>query len=348
MQKKYKTRKGSVSIIAIYIFILILSSSTMILYFATLQASLSKNQLEKIQARYRLEDNLNRFIYDRENINKYIKKDIFRTYRTQFVPHGGLYDIKLEKDDVLKDNIKKASFRLEDVHGRENIILSIASKYENISSNIVGTGPCISKIFELKKSFISENNLSIVERELFLEFIDRIENENCEYDCNLDGNSKKVNINENISLELDTITTKSNKLFSKKKFIINSDMKKDLSVFEHHSMILNLKRNESENKNLIVGELDNKNLIKMNGILYIEGDLIINQDFEFSGLIIINNGSIIINSSNKPKVNGSIYYKGKDMDLNKIDIRYDQEAIYKEGSFLPGFIDIEIDTIRRY
>ncbi|MGO1470378.1 MAG: hypothetical protein ACTHW2_10190 [Tissierella sp.] len=348
MNQKYKNRNGSITIISLYIFILILTSSTMLLYFATLQTFLSKNQLEKIQSRYLVEDNLNRFIYDKENIEKYIEDRIFRTYRLERIPKGGIYNIKFEEGDKLKDDIQKASFRLEDMNGRKNIILSMDSKYKNINSNIVASGSCINQIFELRSPILTEEKLPYLEKELFLNFMDKIEKENVEYDCKLDRNSMKINTDEDVLLELVSNTPRDNKIFSEKRFVLDSDKNKEKIKFKYQSMILNLKRDKNEAKTLTIGNLDNKDLIKLNGVLYIEGDLVINQNLEFLGLIIINEGDIIINSLTKPKIHGAIYYKGKNIDTDKIDIIYNQDTIYKEGSFLPGFIDIKIDTIKKF
>lgn len=347
MNKKYKKRKGSITVIALYIFILILASSTMLLCFSTLQFTISKNQLEKIQSRYAGEDNLNKFIYEEENIENYISNELFNTLRREIKSEGVVYDIVFKNGDNLKETIEKASFRLEDIHGHKEIILSIISKDKNIDSHIFASGRCINEVFELKKPFITEENLTLVEKDIFLDFIDRVESENCEYDCKLDSNSMKINSDEDISLELIKNTSRDNKIFSEKQLTLDGD-KKDIK-FAYDSVILNLKENKEKTNTLRIGNPNNEGLIKLNGVLYIEGDLVIDQDFELLGLLIINRGSIIVNSGAKAKISGAVYYKGdENIDTGKIDIVYDQNVIYKEASFLPGFVDIKIDTIKKY
>lgn len=348
MDRTDDKRRGSITIISIYVFILIITSSTMLLYFATLQTSLAKNQLEKIQSRYIMEDNLNEFIYDNENIEKYIKSQIFTTHRLERIPREGIYDISFNEGDKLKESIDKAFFRLEDINGRKDIVIYIDSKHNNINSKIVASGSCINEIFELGKPLLIEEELSLLEGQMFSEFMDKVENENVEYDCKLDGNSMKINTNEDVLLEVESETSRDNKLFSSKRFIINSDKGKEAIKFKYQSMILNLKRNESEVKALTIGSLDKTSLIKLSGVLYIEGDLIINQDFEFLGLIIINGGNIVVNSLNKPKIHGAVYYRGDKIETDKMDIIYNQDVIYKEASFLPGFIEVEIHTVKRF
>ena len=72
MRDSLKNRKGSITIIAVYIFIIMISSTTMLLYFSTLQSALSRNQITKLQSRYTNENDLNNLIYNEEIKDKYI------------------------------------------------------------------------------------------------------------------------------------------------------------------------------------------------------------------------------------------------------------------------------------
>lgn len=344
----FRNRKGSITIIGLYIFIIMTASTTMMLYFATLQSSISKNQLVKVQSRYNNENDLNKLIYYDENRDKYIKDKIFRRYRSGFEPDDDKYVIDFEKDDELKKTIEKASFRIRNIEDREIIFFDISSKYNNLAFNTVAYGSCIREIFELNKPFLSEESLSELEKVMFLEFMEQMEQENWDYDCNVNTNSRKINIDKNSDLKLLSKNIRDD-LFSKKRSIQNVGLGNEKIVdFTYESIIVHLKRDNIENRSLTVGNLEDKGLIKMNGVLYIEGDLIINQDFEFLGLIIINNGNIIINSEKKPIINGMLLYKGDTIDIDSITLVYDQKNIYKSASFLPGFLDIDIDVIKKY
>ncbi len=348
LKSKSIKRKGSITIIAIYIFLLIISSSTMILLFASSQAALAKYQLEKIQYRYSSEDDLNKMVYNESFIDQYIKEAIFDIFRSGFKAGDGKYDIKIEKDHQLRKTIHKAIFRLEDIDERKNIIFEIVSKYNNVSGSIIASGPCINQIFELNKAILIEEKLDLEDKVLFAEFIDKVEKENSDYDCILNLNSKKVNLEENTIIKLQHSSPKEEKLYSDKIIIREENgLEDNIENFTKESIVINIKSQERD-KDLTIGEIGLKETIKINGALYIEGDLIINQDFEFSGIIIINDGELIVNSLNKPRINGMIFYRGSNIDIEKLDIIYDQKAIYKQGSFLPGFIDIEIDTIKKY
>lgn len=119
MRYLFKNRKGSITIIGLYIFIIMIASTTMMLYFATLQSSISKNQLEKVQSRYDNESGLNKLIYHDENIDKYIKDKVFKRYRTGFGTGEDKYDIEIEKGDELKKDIEKAFFKIRNIDDKK-------------------------------------------------------------------------------------------------------------------------------------------------------------------------------------------------------------------------------------
>ncbi|OLS03929.1 hypothetical protein [Tissierella creatinophila] len=348
MRGLFRNRKGSITIIGLYIFIIMTASTTMMLYFATLQSLISKNQLEKVQARYDNENDLNKLIYYDENLDKYIKDKIFRRYRSGFEPDDDKYIIDFEKDDELKKSIKQAFFKIRNIDDRECIFFDISSKYNNIIYNTVAYGPFINNIFECNKPFLSEESLFDLDKKMFLDFITQMEKENWDYDCKVNTNSRKINIDKNSDLKLISNNSRDN-LFSSKRLMINSGLANEKIIsFTYESIIVHLKSDGIKDKNLTIGSKEDEGLIKMNGVLYIEGDLIINQDFEFLGLIIINNGDIIINSEKKPIINGMLLYKGDTIDIDSITLVYDQKNIYKSASFLPGFLDIDIDVIKKY
>lgn len=345
MRDSLKNRKGSITIIAIYIFIIMISSTTMLLYFSTLQSALSRNQITKLQSRYTNENDLNNLIYNEEIKDKYIKDKIFKRYRTDFI-EGHKYSIDLETSDKLKETIKKASFEINNIDNREIIYFSIASNYGGIVSNILASGPFINNIFELNKSFLSEDSLLTEDKEMLLDFVSNLEEKNWDYDPKIISKAKKINTNNNLSIEL--ISKERKNLLSQKKIIKNiGELNESYEFFKSDSMIIHLKRNDIENKKLTIGNEESENLITMAGVLYLEGDLIINENFEFEGLIIMNRGNIIIREGNTLTIKGMLLSKESEIDMNSIDLIYSQDLIWKSASFLPGFLDINIEVIKK-
>lgn len=358
MNSYLKNRRGSLTILAMFIFLLMMTSLTLMLTFSTIQAALSRNQIEKIQSRYKGEDGLNKLLYDKDNMEKYVKDQILRRYRLK-PSNTHPYTIKIEKDDQLKSYIKKAGFTFQNIDNREIIYFDIESNHNNLTSNIRAYGPCMNKVFELNKPLLDEELLTDIERPLFTRFIKKMEDENWDYDFDMGSNYKKINTKNDIYVEFISQKNIYN-LGSPKKLVENyGKVNQTSETFTDKSLIVHLKRNNEENAKIIIGEYPYENddgdliypnpgLITMIGVLYLEGDLIINQDFEFQGLIILNKGNVIVNSSKKPIVKGMIINKGGELDLDSLDLVYDQKLVYKAGSFLPGFLDIDIQVIKKY
>ena len=87
----------------------------------------------------------------------------------------------------------------------------------------------------------------------------------------------------------------------------------------------------------------------MDGVLYLNGDLIINSEFIFNGIIIINNGKIIVNSEINPIINGIIISNGEEgwIDLDRVTVNYDRKYIYRYGTYLPDFLDYEFLVLKK-
>lgn len=331
-----------------YIFLLMISSATMLLYFSSLQSALSKNQITKVQAGYSNEKDLNNLIYDDENRDKHIKDEILKRYRT-VATSIHKYPLDIKDDDKLKGTIEDASFEIKNIDNREVIYLSIASKYEGIVSNILASGTFINDIFESNKAFLNDDTSFVEDKEMLLDFISKMEEENWNYDPKIISKAKKINTNNNLAIEF--IEENKFNLLSQKKLIKNFGETNEIhDGFYSDSMIIHLKREGLENKKITVGikgDEDNGGLITMAGVLYLEGDLIVNEDFDFEGIVMINGGDIVISEGKRLAIRGMLLSKDSEIDISSIDLECNQKNIYKSASFLPGFLDIDIDVIKK-
>lgn len=352
--KKCRNKRGSLTILVIYIFLIISIIASCICMFAVLQVSLSKNQIKKIQYRYSMEDDLNKIVYDEDRIDKYISGIIFRIFRRSEVNKMSKFSLVIDKEDVLKESIIKSFFSLERIDDKINIVLYLHLQDDDIKGELKAIGPCISEIYELNDPLMIEDELSEIDRVIFERFMDTMEKKNSDYNYKNIGMSEKLNSDKDLKLKLGPLVPDCTHRYNRHNYIKVLNKNHQLTQYNNHGhFILNLKRNIVKNKSLTIGEIEEEECIISKGVLYIEGDLIIDQDFEFSGIIIVNGGSIIVNTVNKaapikPKINGMVLFRGESIERDDLIINYDQNSIYQAGSFLPGFIDIRIDTIKKY
>lgn len=111
-----------------------------------------------------------------------------------------------------------------------------------------------------------------------------------------------------------------------------------------------IKSNHTHPTLSIVSDEESDKVI-LKGIIYIEGDLIIQSDLEFYGILILQNGGIIVDTTNEVKIQGILLlhnYNDNLMEYEKIESTYNLEAIKTYGIYLPKFIEPNIQVIKSY
>ena len=113
-------------------------------------------------------------------------------------------------------------------------------------------------------------------------------------------------------------------------------------------MSINIKASDDYRPTIeIRDDNNNNNKVHIKGNIYCEGDLIISSPFELDGNLIINKGSLIVNSEFKPIVKGKVIYSGSGIfDPDHISFETNKRLVYLYGSYLPGFLDMNIDVIK--
>lgn len=327
-------RKGFISISAILIAGIVLVNSLFIFNIFNLQEHISISSGYKLQSYLLIQDKINRLIYDEENFNIYLKPKIIKNCRGTISSQN----IYFKDDYELGENITRTVIKFQEKEGRKYFILNLDTKYRGISRFSEVYGPIVNIIFEIGEPYIFERDLDKKYSEEYCRLMDVIEEDIFDYDCNMTGSMKRINTNGIINIDNEFIRRKDreyghNKILSDyagKKILLNIDKKKIDGI-----------------SRLEIGTEGNKELIKLTGIIYVNGDIVIEQDFDFKGIIILNNGNIIVNSPKTPRVHGMILHRG-DVNIDDIDIIGEQKLIYEYGSCLPGFINPKIEVIKKY
>lgn len=108
-------------------------------------------------------------------------------------------------------------------------------------------------------------------------------------------------------------------------------------------------KNENEKSRLTVDKVklyDDEVLYKplyLNGVIYIDGDLFVKNEFDFRGILIVN-GDIKVEAGSKLSVEGFLKSSSISGDYSYI---YDKTVVFKDyGSYIPGFIHFKLENIR--
>ena len=341
-----------------------------ILYMGNLQFSLSKFSTNNIKANYAAEDILNRIIYDKNNFNQYFKEIIFIESRGYVTEYSDKI-IKAKKDIVKKEKIDFCNFTIDKVNKTMN--LNLIANCNDTKTSIEAEIDLVNHVFKRATSIIDINKLEDFERAEFEEYFNLLEGF-CEdregmfqYEPRLDielvGNRvfkyNIYNIAEIFKEYSENHITDQMVLCDQE-----NNSSKDLLTFKNERLLINVKNkdeNKKENMNLnaqlILGKKEeeiswdsnkNDNNLFLQGVLYVEGDLIINQDVDFQGIIIVNKGNIFIEEGIKLKIIGMILYRGEEeLNLDSIEYRYDEQIVYKYASYLPEYVKPKIKLIKK-
>ncbi len=352
-------REGFISVLALLIMNFILVNCVFIFYLVTLQTQIVSNSHKNIQTRIIGDESINRLFYDKNNLEDLIIPEIYKILRNKKPPYNnigtsGIFDgnkISIPANSKLSKHIKSANIRLQgsdknlamnnipqNFEELTNMIIDIEVENQGISKSIEVRGRCINNIFEIKDPYICESKM--IEYNLANEFNNLIlllEEEIFEYDPKGSSSYMRVNlegdgfINEDSIIEILDNIQRSYGYKSKNTLLC-------IKASAGNIPKVDVKFSNDNNKNTRI-------LIK--GNIYCEGDLIISSPFELNGNLIINQGNLIVKSDTKPIIKGKvIYYGHESFNPESISFETEKRSVYLYGSYLPGFLDVNIDVIK--
>lgn len=289
---------------------------------------------KNIQLKIHGENKINRLVYDKYYTMKYIYPYLKRECENNFKKDE--YQVILDDEVFKEENGDTINIRFMDRNHRKYITLETITTYEEISNIILFRGSIINDIFEKGQAYISESNLHEEETENFNALMNSIKDEIKEY-------------------SLDTATDFV-KIYADSRMIRLNTLGTGEIVTDYNNMILNTKKNLvvlekkfSTDTGLIIGcNSKEEELLNLSGILYVEGNLIINQNFQFNGIIIINKGDIIVNTDISPSIMGMLIHRGEVESIYDLNIVYNRDNVYYYGIHLPGFIYPQLEVIKKY
>lgn len=339
-------RGGFISIIALIIMSVLL---IMVIYLGTISELghliLNSNN-SKTQGYYQSEGKLYLSLYD----DKYYKNqlylhiiDVFRKNNFATTSKSVIIEnLDLDYDD----NEKNVRLEFYEKDNRVGMDIIARSRNNDIVTGLTSSGTLVKKIFEMEYSILSDE---LVDEEykdelenILFQINDEINVDNCYRPESLFGIDFKQ-YSEIVFKKKDSINYELN---SKRE-----TMTDPYTVgFKGREAIIIARKPENQDLNFFIGEPDNPSSdIELTGVLYINGNLIISDNFRFKGILIVENGEIIINTSNGPKISGLVILNNIENYndfIEKTDIIRDKRMIYRYGTYLPGFLDPKISVIK--
>ncbi len=331
-------RKGFSTPIFILVSCVVMMVITHLTYISTLESKISIASRDKIQARLLSETKVNRVIYDDYYYNKYLIPAI-RAYLSAPLTFKNPATIYIEKEDLDKED-KESIVQIEfkNPNGRKSFEITALSNYRGIKSLSKKHINYVNSIFEV-------GNLPVVSYDLDFntcvkldEFYKEVKNLNM---SNIPSDFKKLTTFNHDEI---TIEAENNSRDIIKKISSSSITKEIYGKVPLYKVFFDIKNRIHTPVSLRIIDNPALDMVKLKGVIIVEGDLIIEGRFDFSGIIVLKGAEskIIVKSDvYKPVIRGIIITEGKSDFLDKIDLVYDSYAVGMYGHYLPGFIEIE-------
>lgn len=337
--------RGFVSIFSLIIMGIILCSSLFLLNISKLEYLITNSNKNNIQSYYGAESKIYLTLKEEKYYNELlpqIKK--YLKFKNPLKEHN--YQIIIDEEDLIEgDKIDKVNINFLKENNRRILEFKTKSSYNKIISNIVSKVTIVNEFYELGIPIISEDTISIDKINDYRKHIDLI------------GKNIKISNEDSGIMEVDATG------YENINIIKGLDNKIHIELFRNN-IVEPIKKYSLKNENIFLiaknKSIDPINIfiksendiddIFLEGVFYIEGDLRIYNDTEFQGVLIINNGNIILEPFIKFKVEGLTLLKdyiGENIEnQDNIYINYNEKIVKQKGVEIPGFIDTKIQLIK--
>jgi hypothetical protein len=344
-----KMKKGFVSIISLIVMAVLFLMVLYLLYTTELGYQILSVTISKNQSYYQSEGKIYMSVYDDKYYENQLYPSILKELRKEgpkIKDHKLVIDIN---DLEAGDNLEKVKMSFIDEEGKFKLKLLAESNFNNTNTSVTSTISLVNEIFETNKSVLA---LDLIEEkykknfeELFKLICKDISVNICNGSSNITGIEylnynkvileKKANKNYEISALRESMENPSVQGIDKDEIFIV------VKPFNNNSVNLFIgcpKANNNSNGN-----------IDLSGIIFVEGDIIISQDFDFKGIIIVKGGTILVEPNINSKIQGLIITENinnLEEFIEETGILHSRHTIYKYGTYIPGFLDVQIDLIK--
>lgn len=339
-----KGRYGFISVIALIVMSVVI---LMVLYLghkAILQYLILSSTSNNTQSYYLAEAKILMTVSEGKYYNDQLHPGLLEYFRLYPYSRGPGNIIIDDEDLELGDNEKNIRVNILDKNNRKYLNITAESNYKGLKSKMTSSIAIVNEVFETEKPILDINSIDAKYRDKLARLIRQISNE---ININSSNGSQNIygaefsNFNDIVLYQRDDGS-----------FEINS-YRQTMSEpfverFLNKEVFISVKDFEG-GTNFFIGNPEKSNKkIKLAGVIYVEGNIIISSNFEFNGIIIAKDGQIIINENIDTNIIGMLITDNISNNdfIEKANITYYKHFIYKYGTYLPGFIEPIIDAIK--
>ncbi len=345
---KLLDNKGFMSLIAVFVTTIVLIIAITIINLSHMSFLTTNASINGKQAFYLAEGKLHLCMYKEEyfenevmpRLKHYLLYGDLKNYK-----EGSVINLK-SKDLNDEDSYNKVNIEFFEKDSRLKAKLITSSRYRGIYEKLVGAFNMVNSFYEIELPILSVDSIpteEVLNFQLFCnELVENIEiNNNIADIVPIEGlDFDKVILEEDTEFnDYMAYIFKNGKLEPYKKVPISNN-----------NLFLILRQNDKLKSNLEIKSLSSNE--PLNGIVYVQGDIVLYDNVNFCGIIIIEGGTISVKGEGKPKVDGLIIlkdYKGNISLLDDlIDKDYNGEQVYRYGPLLPNFVEPDLYLIKNF
>ena len=341
-----KEREGFISIIALIIMSVLL---VMVLYLGItcqLDYLILNSNISKTQGYYQSEGKLYLSLYDDYYYNNQLYLNIIDVFRTSKFSTTSKSVVIDQVDLDYGDDEKHVRLKFGVKDSRMEMDMIAKSNNNEITTTLVSSGTLVNEIFENGYSILSYETVEEKDRDelgkLLLQINEGINVDNCHKPESLFA----IDLKQYNEITLKRKNNDNYELSYKRETM----SKPYVTGYSGREAIIIGRTIEDDNIDFFIGEPGNSGKdVEITGILYVKGNIIISDNLVFKGILIVENGEIIINTSIKPKIYGLVIMNNLENYndfIEKTDIIRDKGMIYRYGTYLPGFLDPKISLIK--
>ena len=319
---------------ALLIMAIISILATFLLHISSMQYLIANAGKNNIQSYYLGEGKIYKILYSNKYYNREILPRIKSNLQEKTLDISKVFN--MDREDLTDEDIyKEVEVSFIEEENRKIMKIRTGFKFGDIRKIMESKIYIIKDIYELNEAILYDVFFSDTKRQKYIEYMEVLENE--------------ISIN---SIDDDIMGIESKDYES----IIISEEDHRKYIDFYRNMVDNPIKREYINKNrffLIIRDsgkliVEGEENIKLNGIIYTEGDVKINKNLDFYGIIVLNGGEITLSPDANFSLEGIILsrdYPFKSLGY-EVDVNYNKLHIRKNGIYLPNFIELEMKLLQ--
>jgi hypothetical protein len=344
LKKKVKdlNNKGFTPILIILIMAIIFISLSFLIYISNTEYLISNSNKNSIQSYYLREGKMLKLLYQDKYYNDEILPRIKRYLKFGFLGTDLSNRFYMDEEDLIEgDTLKTVEMSFSIEENRRLMTLQTSAIFNGVTKTIQAKANIVKGFYELGNPILYDAILNEGKKQDYIEYMNYVE--------------KNIGINQ---LDNDIMGIES---INFDNIVLFTDVDNRKCIEFYRNTIDNPIKYEYINKdkifllikgptNLLIESRENSDKLILNGIVYTEGDVNINNDIDFNGIIILNQGKINLSPNAKFKFQGIILSRDYPFEVlnygNELEIEYNENYIKTNGIYLPGYIELNIKVLK--